>query len=59
MRTDKIPAEIELSLHVGKGSDLTELLTQEVKKIKEVLDIKPELLKIKITSDYRATYTPL
>lgn len=54
-----IPAEINLSLFVGKEDDLTKVIEEEVLKIKEARFIKPELLKIKVESDYRATYTRL
>lgn len=53
-----IPTEINLSLFVGKEDDLTKVI-EEVAKIKEARYIKPELLKIKVESDYRATYTRL
>ena len=52
-----IPCELELSIYVGKKDNLTEMLSEEVRKIKEVPSIKPELLKVKIVHDYRATYT--
>ncbi|WP_142955361.1 hypothetical protein [Enterococcus faecalis] len=54
-----IPTEINLSLFVGKEDDLTKVIEEEVTKIKEARYIKPELLKIKVESDYRATYTRL
>ncbi|EJC3728751.1 hypothetical protein [Enterococcus faecalis] len=54
-----IPTEINLSLFVGKEDDLTKVIEEEVAKIKEARYIKPELLKIKVESDYRATYTRL
>lgn len=54
-----IPTEINLSLFVGKEDDLTKVIEEEVLKIKEARYIKPELLKIKVESDYRATYTRL
>ncbi|MFB8549773.1 hypothetical protein ACFC5I_10920 [Enterococcus faecalis] len=54
-----IPTEINLSLFVGKEDDLTKVIEEEVLKIKEARFIKPELLKIKVESDYRATYTRL